>query len=149
MDINADVVYGYAEYNFKSFLRSAFIEVRQTTENAAPTNWWREDHQISHGCRGQLASQKFEKTVQNAASDGFGSKFSGAAFCLLHQLVGFLLGKTRRCAFWPFWDDLRRRQRRSSSSIKCVSRISRERFGLESPNFLGTSFRAQTAAHRI
>ena len=31
------------------------------------------------------------KTAQNAAFDGFGSKFSGAAFCLLHQLVGFLL----------------------------------------------------------
>ena len=34
--------------------------------------------------------QNFEKTVQNAASDGFGSKFSGATFCLPHQLVGVL-----------------------------------------------------------
>ena len=35
-----------------------------------------------------------KRSVQNAASDGFGSNFSGAAFCLLHQLVGFLLGKS-------------------------------------------------------
>ena len=33
----------------------------------------------------------FEKTAQNAPSDGVGSNFSGAAFCLPHQLVGFLL----------------------------------------------------------
>ena len=31
-----------------------------------------------------------KKTVENAASDGFGSTFSGAAFCLPHQLVGIL-----------------------------------------------------------
>ena len=31
------------------------------------------------------------KTVENAASDGFGSNVSGAAFCLPHQLVRFLL----------------------------------------------------------
>ena len=35
-------------------------------------------------------SLKLKKTAQNAASNGFGSKFSGAAFCLPHQLVGFL-----------------------------------------------------------
>ena len=34
------------------------------------------------------------KKLQNTASDGFGSNFSGAAFCLLHQLVGFLLPET-------------------------------------------------------
>jgi hypothetical protein len=32
-----------------------------------------------------------KRSVQNAASDGFGSNFSGAPFCLPHQLVGFLL----------------------------------------------------------
>ena len=30
------------------------------------------------------------KTAVNAASDGFGSNFSGAAFFLRHQLVGIL-----------------------------------------------------------
>ena len=35
---------------------------------------------------------KFEKkTVESAASFGFGLNFSGAALCLPHQLVGFLL----------------------------------------------------------
>ena len=33
---------------------------------------------------------KLEKTVQNAASNCSGSNFSGATFCLPHQLVGFL-----------------------------------------------------------
>ena len=36
-----------------------------------------------------------KETAQNAASDGFGSGFSGVAFCLPHQLVGFLLGTFR------------------------------------------------------
>ena len=45
----------------------------------------------------QSAFIEVRKTAENAASDGFGSNFSGAAFCLPHQLVGFLLGKT------PFW----------------------------------------------
>ena len=31
------------------------------------------------------------KPAENAASDDFGSNFSGAAFCLPHQLVGILL----------------------------------------------------------
>ena len=30
------------------------------------------------------------KTIENAASSGFVSNFSGTAFCLPHQLVGFL-----------------------------------------------------------
>ena len=34
---------------------------------------------------------RFEKTVQNAASDGFGSIFSGAAFCLPPPPIGGLL----------------------------------------------------------
>ena len=29
--------------------------------------------------------------AENAASDGFGSNFSGVSFCLPNQLVGFLL----------------------------------------------------------
>ena len=33
---------------------------------------------------------KFEKTAENAASDGFESNCSGVAFCLPHQLVGVL-----------------------------------------------------------
>ena len=33
---------------------------------------------------------EFRKTAENDASDGFGSNFSGATFCLSHQLVGFL-----------------------------------------------------------
>ena len=32
-----------------------------------------------------------KKADENAASYGFGSNFSGAAFCLPHQLVGILL----------------------------------------------------------
>ena len=44
---------------------------------------------------------KFEKTVQNAASDGFGSNFSGAAFCLPHQLVSFLFSfPSSRKSIW-------------------------------------------------
>ena len=39
----------------------------------------------------RLAFIKVRKTVDNAASDGFRSNFSGAAFCLPHQLVGILL----------------------------------------------------------
>ena len=39
----------------------------------------------------RFALIKIRKTAENAACDGFGSKFSGAAFCLPHQLVGFLL----------------------------------------------------------
>ena len=38
---------------------------------------------------GQYLS-KFEKTAVNAASDGFGSNFSCAAFGLPHRLVGIL-----------------------------------------------------------
>ena len=38
----------------------------------------------------QLVFIEVRKTVENATSDGFWSNFSGAAFCLLHQLVGFL-----------------------------------------------------------
>ena len=30
------------------------------------------------------------KTAENAASDSFGSNFSGAAFCLPYQMVGIL-----------------------------------------------------------
>ena len=33
---------------------------------------------------------RFEKTVENAASYGFVSNFSGATFCLTRRLVGFL-----------------------------------------------------------
>ena len=32
-----------------------------------------------------------QKTAEIATADGFGSNFSGASFCLSHQLVGFLL----------------------------------------------------------
>ena len=35
-----------------------------------------------------------EITTENGASDDYVSNFSGAAFCLPHQPVGFLLGKT-------------------------------------------------------
>ena len=35
--------------------------------------------------------KSFRKTAENAASDGFESNSSGAAFCLPHQLVGVLL----------------------------------------------------------
>ena len=43
---------------------------------------------------------KVRKTAENATSDGFGSYFSGAAFCLPYQLVGILLPfyKISRCA---------------------------------------------------
>ena len=41
-------------------------------------------HQISGGCRGQLASQNFEKTVQNAASEGLGRAFDSiSTMCAL------------------------------------------------------------------
>ena len=30
--------------------------------------------------------------AENAAPDGFGANFSGAVFCLPHQMVGILLG---------------------------------------------------------
>ena len=44
------------------------------------------------------AFAEVRKTAENAASDSFGSNFSGAAFCLPQQLVSLLLlGKTRRC----------------------------------------------------
>ena len=36
------------------------------------------------------AFTEFRKTADNAASDGFGLNFSGAAFCLPHHLVGIL-----------------------------------------------------------
>ena len=34
---------------------------------------------------------EFRKNDRNATSAGFGSNFSGAAFCLPYQLVGYLL----------------------------------------------------------
>ena len=37
------------------------------------------------------AFTEVRKTAEIAASDGFGSHFSGGAFCLPHQLVGILL----------------------------------------------------------
>ena len=37
-----------------------------------------------------LAEVVAKKTVKNAASDGFGSNLSGSAFCLPHQMAGFL-----------------------------------------------------------
>ena len=38
-----------------------------------------------------------------AASDGFGSNFCGAAFCLRHQLVGFLLlPEVRKTKYYRF-----------------------------------------------
>ena len=39
----------------------------------------------------QSAFIEVRKTAENAASDGFGSNLSGTAFCLPHQMVGFLL----------------------------------------------------------
>ena len=41
-----------------------------------------------------MVGSYLEKTVENAASDWFESNFNGAAFCLSHQLVGFLLKYT-------------------------------------------------------
>ena len=40
-------------------------------------------------------------TAENVASGGFGSNFGGAAFCLIHQLVGILLGQNAATAFCP------------------------------------------------
>ena len=37
-----------------------------------------------------IGISRCSKTAKNAASDGFGSNFSGAAFRLPHQLVGIL-----------------------------------------------------------
>ena len=37
------------------------------------------------------AFTEVQKAAENAASDGIGSNFSDAAFCLPHQLVGILL----------------------------------------------------------
>ena len=34
---------------------------------------------------------KFEKTAENVPSDGFGSNFSGAAFCLANPIGGLLV----------------------------------------------------------
>ena len=45
--------------------------------------------------------QSSQKTAANAACDGFGSNFSGAAFCLPHQLVGFLFSLEISSAFDP------------------------------------------------
>ena len=59
MNIRADIVFSHTDYDVTSYFRSAYIEVRKTSENAA--------------------------------SDDFWSNFSGAAFCLSHQLVGILL----------------------------------------------------------
>ena len=56
--IRVDIVDGHTGYDFTSYFRSAFTEVR--------------------------------KTAENAASDGFGQTFSGAVFCLSHQLVPIL-----------------------------------------------------------
>ena len=42
------------------------------------------------------ATVKVEKTTENAASNGFASNLSGAAFCLQCQLVGFLLKATSK-----------------------------------------------------
>ena len=44
----------------------------------------------------QSAFIKVPKTAKNAASDGIGSNLSGAAFCLPHQLVGYLLLISRK-----------------------------------------------------
>ena len=45
---------------------------------------------------------KYEKTTDNAASDGFVSNFSGAAFCLAPPIDGLLvrLNAVRRSAFY-------------------------------------------------
>ena len=57
-------------------------------------------------------SSKFQNNSHNAGSDGFGPNFSGAAFFLLHQLVGVLLwlGKTNQTDHWPFKRHLLKRQ---------------------------------------
>ena len=64
---------------------------------------YREPNFTLHPCRPSLEPRgyvdisyagqhlwKFEKTVHNVASYCFGSNYSGAAFCLPHQLVAFL-----------------------------------------------------------
>ena len=61
-------------YDVTRYYRSAFIEVRQTAENAA--------------------------------SDGFGSNFSGAAFCLPHQLVGILFSNFDRNLLMTSYSEL-------------------------------------------
>ena len=71
-DIHADIFHSHAGHDVTSCFRSALIEVRKTVEMplptafgrilvarrfTCPTNWWSEDDQISHGCRGQLTPQ--------------------------------------------------------------------------------------------
>ena len=71
---------------------------------------------------------KFEKNGQK----WFGSNFSGAAFCLPHQLVGVLLSYAMtfvRCR---------------SSITNWASRIILERFDLESPNSIRASVPVQS-----
>ena len=73
--LHANLIYSRTEYDVTSYFRSAFMEVRETAENAA--------------------------------SDGFGSNFSGAAFYLPDQLMGIFeisnLSPRRLLAFEGRW----------------------------------------------
>ena len=46
---------------------------------------------MTSAASGRQLSEFGKKTAKNAAADSFGSNFSGVAFCLPHQFVGFLL----------------------------------------------------------
>ena len=45
---------------------------------------------MSSATSGRHFSKFEKKTAENSASNGFGSNFNGAAFCLPHHSVGFL-----------------------------------------------------------
>ena len=90
-DINTDIVYSRTGYDVNSYFRCGIYRSSET-ENAAchqclmargPPTFTR-----SSGTTSPTKLQK--KTVQHAPSEGSWSKFSGASFCLLHRLVGFL-----------------------------------------------------------
>ena len=65
------------------------VESPNFTGTSTPTKPSEKSDMTSPATPGQHLS-KFEKPAENAASEGFRSNFSGTAFCLPHQVVGFL-----------------------------------------------------------
>ena len=86
MDIQIDLIYSRARYDVTNYFRSEVIAKKLRKYRVRRL----------HSYFGSIFIE-VRKTAENAASYGFGSNFSGAAFCLSRQLEDFLLPYVTTC----------------------------------------------------
>ena len=92
-----------------------------------------EEHSLMSDVRGIDNSESIFLTYLKSSNVWVASRFDGEF--LVHRLHGIICGQI--ATFYPI--TTRSIGRRSSSVTKWGSHITRERFDLESPNFIGTS----------